>query len=36
MARNTLAGKRNGTSRTAKFYAKNKKSREQISIFGKA
>jgi hypothetical protein len=29
MARNTLAGKRTGKSKTAKFYAKNKKSRDK-------
>ena len=29
MARNTLAGKRTGKSKTAKFYAKNPKSRDK-------
>ena len=33
MARNTIAGKRNGSSRTAKFYAKNKKSRDKKKAY---
>tara|TARA_R100001594_G_scaffold27919_3_gene52982 strand:- start:21084 stop:21362 length:279 start_codon:yes stop_codon:yes gene_type:complete len=35
MARNSLAGKRNGKSRTAKFYAKNKKSRDKKKAYDK-
>ena len=33
MARNTLAGKRIGKSKTAKFYAKNKKSRDKKKAY---
>ena len=35
MARNSLAGKRNGKSKTAKFYAKNKKSRNKKKTYDK-
>ena len=35
MARNSLAGKSTGSSRTAKFYAKNKKSRDKKKSYDK-
>ena len=35
MARNSLAGKGTGKSRTAKFYAKNKKSRDKKKAYDK-
>ena len=35
MARNSLAGKSTGKSRTAKFYAKNKKSRDKKKAYDK-